>query len=66
MVASAPEFANRHSGRSNRWDSSPAIQMALLLLAAFAAVLIGYLVFRRMTRNDETTGRGIAAFAGET
>jgi spermidine/putrescine transport system permease protein len=37
----------------------------LLLLAAFAAVVIGYLVFRRMTRNDEATSRGIAAFAGE-
>jgi spermidine/putrescine transport system permease protein len=39
----------------------------LLLLAALAAVLIGFLLYRRMTRGDETTtNRGIAAFAGET
>lgn len=37
----------------------------LLLLAALAAVVIGYLVFRRMTRNDATADRGIGAFAGE-
>lgn len=38
----------------------------LLLLTALAAVVIGYLVFRRMTRNDDTTAdRGIGAFAGE-
>ncbi|MCW2515304.1 MAG: polyamine transporter permease [Mycobacterium sp.] len=38
----------------------------LLLLAAFAAVVIGYLVYRRMTRGDATTAdRGLAAFAGE-
>jgi spermidine/putrescine transport system permease protein len=37
----------------------------LLLLAALAAVVIGYLVFRRMTRNDDTADRGIGAFAGE-
>ena len=38
----------------------------LLLLTALAAVTIGYLVFRRMTRNDDTTAdRGIGAFAGE-
>lgn len=37
----------------------------LLLVFAFAAVVIGYLVFRRMTRGDDTTNRGIAAFAGE-
>ncbi len=38
----------------------------LLLLTALAAVTIGYLVFRRMTRNDVTTAdRGIGAFAGE-
>lgn len=38
----------------------------LLLLTALAAVTVGYLVFRRMTRNDATTAdRGIGAFAGE-
>jgi spermidine/putrescine transport system permease protein len=38
----------------------------LLLVFALAAVVVGYLVFRRMTRSDETTAdRGIAAFAGE-
>lgn len=38
----------------------------LLLLAAFAAVVIGFLVYRRMTRGDATTAdRGLAAFAGE-
>ncbi len=38
----------------------------LLLLAALAAVTIGYLVYRRMTRGDDTTAdRGIGAFAGE-
>lgn len=38
----------------------------LLLVASFAAVIVGYLVFRRMTRNDDTANRGIKAFAGET
>ena len=38
----------------------------LLLLAAFAAVVVGFLVYRRMTRGDATTAdRGLAAFAGE-
>ena len=38
----------------------------LLLLAAFTAVAIGFLVYRRMTREDTTTtDRGIGAFAGE-
>ena len=38
----------------------------LLLLAALAAVVIGYLVYRRMTRGDTTAAdRGLAAFAGE-
>ena len=38
----------------------------LLLVASLAAVVIGFLIFRRMTRNDDTTGdRGIGAFAGE-
>lgn len=47
---------------------SPALNAlaTLLLVFAFAAVVIGYLVFRRMTRGDDTAGdRGIAAFAGE-
>ena len=39
----------------------------LLLLAAFTAIVVGFLVFRRLTRADTTTtDRGIAAFAGET
>jgi spermidine/putrescine transport system permease protein len=38
----------------------------LLLVASLAAVVIGFLIFRRMTRNDDTTAdRGIGAFAGE-
>jgi spermidine/putrescine transport system permease protein len=37
----------------------------LLLLAALAAVVIGFLIFRRLTRGDDTTERGIGAFAGE-
>jgi spermidine/putrescine transport system permease protein len=38
----------------------------LLLLAALAAVVMGFLVYRRMTRGDATTAdRGLAAFAGE-
>ena len=38
----------------------------LLLLAALAAVVVGYLVYRRMTRGDATgADRGLAAFAGE-
>ena len=38
----------------------------LLLLAALAAVVIGFLVYRYMTRSDTTTqDRGIGAFAGE-
>ncbi len=38
----------------------------LLLLAALAAVVIGFLVYRYMTRADTTTqDRGIGAFAGE-
>jgi spermidine/putrescine transport system permease protein len=39
----------------------------LLLLAALAAVLIGFLLYRWVTRGDETTtNRGIVGFAGET
>jgi spermidine/putrescine transport system permease protein len=38
----------------------------LLLVASLAAVVVGYLIFRRMTRNDDTTTeRGLGAFAGE-
>jgi spermidine/putrescine transport system permease protein len=37
---------------------------SLLLLAALAAVVIGFLVYRYMTRGD-TEDRGIGAFAGE-
>lgn len=38
----------------------------LLLLAALTAIVIGYLVYRYMTRSDTTTkDRGIGAFAGE-
>ncbi|MET0701305.1 MAG: ABC transporter permease [Mycobacterium sp.] len=37
----------------------------LLLAASLLAVVIGFLIFRRMTRNDDTTDRGIGAFAGE-
>ena len=38
----------------------------LLLLAALPPSSIGFLVYRRMTRGDDTaTDRGIAAFAGE-
>jgi spermidine/putrescine transport system permease protein len=38
----------------------------LLLLAALAAIVIGFLVYRYLTRADTTTkDRGIGAFAGE-
>ena len=38
----------------------------LLLAAALIAVTIGYLVYRKMTRGDDTAGRGYhPAFAGE-
>jgi spermidine/putrescine transport system permease protein len=37
----------------------------LLLLAALTAVVVGFLIFRRMTRGDTTTDRGIGGFAGE-
>jgi spermidine/putrescine transport system permease protein len=38
----------------------------LLLVASLAAVVVGFLIFRRMTRNDDTAAdRGIGAFAGE-
>jgi spermidine/putrescine transport system permease protein len=38
----------------------------LLLVAALAAVTIGFLLYRWVTRGDETARSGIAAFAGET
>jgi spermidine/putrescine transport system permease protein len=38
---------------------------SLLLLAALAAVVVGFLVYRYMTRADTTADRGIGAFAGE-
>ena len=37
----------------------------LLLFTALAAVVIGFVIYRRMTRGDETAERGIGAFAGE-
>jgi spermidine/putrescine transport system permease protein len=38
----------------------------LLLLAALTAVVVGLLIYRRLTRADTTTtDRGIGAFAGE-
>jgi spermidine/putrescine transport system permease protein len=38
---------------------------SLLLLAALTAVVIGFLVYRYLTRGDTTEDRGIGAFAGE-
>jgi spermidine/putrescine transport system permease protein len=38
----------------------------LLLVAAFAAVTIGFVLYRWVTRGDDTAKGGIAAFAGET
>ncbi|MFG1933156.1 hypothetical protein ACGFK1_21305 [Mycobacterium sp. NPDC048908] len=39
---------------------------SLLVLAALTAVVIGFLVYRYLTRGDSTTkDRGIGAFAGE-
>jgi spermidine/putrescine transport system permease protein len=37
----------------------------LLLLAALAAVVIGFLVYRRMTRADATADSGLGGFTGE-
>ena len=37
----------------------------LLLLAALVAVTVGYLIYRQLTRGDNTADRGIAGFAGE-
>ena len=38
---------------------------SLLLLSALTAVVIGFLVYRYLTRGDSTKDRGIGAFAGE-
>ena len=37
----------------------------LLLVAALAAVVIGFLVYRRMTRGDNTADSGLGGFTGE-
>jgi spermidine/putrescine transport system permease protein len=37
----------------------------LLLLAALAAVVVGFLVYRRMTRADATADSGLGGFTGE-
>jgi spermidine/putrescine transport system permease protein len=37
----------------------------LLLLAALAAVVIGFVVYRRMTRSDTTADSGLGGFTGE-
>ena len=37
----------------------------MLLLAALAAVVIGFLVYRRMTRSDTTADSGLGGFTGE-
>jgi spermidine/putrescine transport system permease protein len=38
---------------------------SLLLFAALAAVVIGFLVYRRLTRGDSTADRGLGGFTGE-
>jgi spermidine/putrescine transport system permease protein len=38
---------------------------SLLLFAALAAVVIGFLVYRRMTRGDSTADRDLGGFTGE-
>jgi len=50
-----------------RAEPTPALNAlaSLLLLAALAAVVVGFLVYRYMTRADTTADRGIGAFAGE-
>jgi spermidine/putrescine transport system permease protein len=52
---------------SARSAPTPALNAlaTLLLFAALVAVTVGYLLYRRMTRGDSTTDRGIAGFAGE-
>ncbi len=37
----------------------------LLLVAALAAVVIGFLIYRRMTRSDATADSGLGGFTGE-
>jgi len=37
----------------------------LLLVAALAAVVIGFFVYRRMTRGDATADSGLGGFTGE-
>jgi spermidine/putrescine transport system permease protein len=54
--------------QSARAAPTPALNAmaTLLLLAAFVAVVLGYLVYRRLTRGDHTQDdRSIGAFAGE-
>ena len=43
----------------------PTFEKQLWLASALLAVTFGYLLYRRMTRGDHTTDRGIAGFAGE-
>ena len=38
---------------------------SLLLAAALAAVVVGFLLYRRMTRGEETAERGLGGFTGE-
>lgn len=38
----------------------------LLLLTALLAIVVGFVVYRRLTRGDSMSDRGIAGFAGET
>jgi spermidine/putrescine transport system permease protein len=37
----------------------------LLLVAALAAVVIGFFMYRRMTRGDATADSGLGGFSGE-
>ena len=52
---------------SARTAPTPALNAlaTLLLVAALLAITVGYLIYRRMTRGDNTSAGGIAAFAGE-
>jgi spermidine/putrescine transport system permease protein len=38
---------------------------SLLLFAALAAVVVGFLIYRRMTRGDSTADSGLGGFTGE-
>src|SRR3954454_17625406 len=64
---SAPEPVSVKIYNTARAAPTPALNAlaTLLLLAALIAVTVGYLVYRRMTRGDDSAGAGIAAFAGE-